>query len=674
MDLATREETRQKTREALETAESSLAEARQALEEATREEEEHRALLDLARRGADLAQQRDVLQSGEPCPLCGATEHPYADLRPEATDTALLQAQDRAERLAKVTAECRQQVDAEDETHRHASLEAERATSALEEAHAERDRLLTRWTELRDALPDLPATPEWLTPGQLDGSIEALDTTLAELEAKAEERERLEEEQRLAERRRAEAEKERALAEERITGLTTRSRELAEELEATRQAESEHRRELLERADELAREGDLEAPATPEALPAWLDELEAGHRRWATAEELRQRCRDHDERLGRRVRELLEDPPRPEAAEPASSALDHQGLSTLVDRIDHHLEEARSARERLETARADLEDARNGHTVTADAAERARRELERGLGPSRFQNLEALRAAVLPAAAMQDLRSRLESVTLTRERRQTEHRQALRQREEHQTQAATLGLGATEDPADRQAESERIAAQHRNLKAERDAARERLGSVRQRLETDDQNRERRRAATAHLADLEADCERAGRLNQLIGQKDGGKFRRFAQRLNLEQLLELANHRLKRLTPRYSLDQLADTLDLEVIDHDLADERRGVSTLSGGETFLVSLSLALALADLRRGHLRLGTLFLDEGFATLDDQSLDTALSVLEQLQGEQGTQILLISHAGALRERISHRVDVQKLGSGRSTLRVVVED
>ncbi len=95
-------------------------------------------------------------------------------------------------------------------------------------------------------------------------------------------------------------------------------------------------------------------------------------------------------------------------------------------------------------------------------------------------------------------------------------------------------------------------------------------------------------------------------------------------------------------------------------------------MSGGESFLVSLALALALADLRRGSLRLGTLFLDEGFGSLDEDTLDTALSVLEQLQADQNTQILIISHVGALKERIDHRIDIQKLGGGRSRLQILV--
>jgi len=164
---------------------------------------------------------------------------------------------------------------------------------------------------------------------------------------------------------------------------------------------------------------------------------------------------------------------------------------------------------------------------------------------------------------------------------------------------------------------------------------------------------------------------ASRLSSLIGQKDGGKFRRFAQQLNLDLLLELANLRLDRLAPRYLLARLGDTLELEVIDREMADERRPVNTLSGGESFLVSLALALALADLRRGSLRLGTLFLDEGFGSLDEDTLDTALSVLEQLQADQNTQILIISHVGALKERIDHRIDIQKLGGGRSRISIL---
>jgi len=96
----------------------------------------------------------------------------------------------------------------------------------------------------------------------------------------------------------------------------------------------------------------------------------------------------------------------------------------------------------------------------------------------------------------------------------------------------------------------------------------------------------------------------------------------------------------------------------------------VATLSGGETFLVSLALALALADLKRGGLRLGTLFIDEGFGSLDPTTLERCLAILERLQQEQNTQIVVISHVGALHERLAHRIEVRPQGNGRSRLRI----
>ena len=165
------------------------------------------------------------------------------------------------------------------------------------------------------------------------------------------------------------------------------------------------------------------------------------------------------------------------------------------------------------------------------------------------------------------------------------------------------------------------------------------------------------------------------LFKLIGRKDGDSFKLFAQSLNLQELIDRANHRLARLNPRYALaaatsEEGEPVLDFAVCDHHQADTRRPLTTLSGGETFLVSLALALALADFRRLDMPIETLLLDEGFGTLDQATLDTAMVTLRQLQQENLQQVGIISHVEVLKERVEARVVVEKLGNGRSTLRV----
>lgn len=161
------------------------------------------------------------------------------------------------------------------------------------------------------------------------------------------------------------------------------------------------------------------------------------------------------------------------------------------------------------------------------------------------------------------------------------------------------------------------------------------------------------------------------LNALIGSATGATFRKFAQGLTLEQLVLLANQQLQRLHSRYQLKRKMETdLDLVVVDNWQADAERDTKTLSGGESFLVSLALALALSDLVSNKTRIDSLFLDEGFGTLDPDTLDSALASLDQLNAT-GKQIGVISHVEALKERIPVQIRLEKQqGLGFSTLRI----
>jgi exonuclease SbcC len=163
------------------------------------------------------------------------------------------------------------------------------------------------------------------------------------------------------------------------------------------------------------------------------------------------------------------------------------------------------------------------------------------------------------------------------------------------------------------------------------------------------------------------------LHKLIGVSDGKSFKRFAQALNLGQLVDRANGHLARLAPRYRLAQWRaeglPTLQLVVRDLWQPGQVRGLQSLSGGESFLASLALALGLSDLRTSSMPIETLLLDEGFGTLDPATLEVALAALQHLQSG-GRQVGIISHVAALHERIPARVLVEPLGEGRSRLRV----
>ena len=173
-----------------------------------------------------------------------------------------------------------------------------------------------------------------------------------------------------------------------------------------------------------------------------------------------------------------------------------------------------------------------------------------------------------------------------------------------------------------------------------------------------------------LAEKQTVAERWAKLNKLIGSADGAKFKVIAQSYTLNLLLLHAKQHLSYLSKRYKLQQVPDTLALQVIDCDMCDEIRTVYSLSGGESFLISLALALGLSSLSSNNLKVESLFIDEGFGSLDAESLRTAMEALEQLQ-MQGRKIGVISHVQEMSERISVQVQVHKKVNGKSVLTVV---
>ena len=165
-----------------------------------------------------------------------------------------------------------------------------------------------------------------------------------------------------------------------------------------------------------------------------------------------------------------------------------------------------------------------------------------------------------------------------------------------------------------------------------------------------------------------ECSRWESLHALIGSADGKKYRNFAQGLTFELMVSHANQQLEKMTDRYLL--IRDTtqpLELNVVDTYQAGEIRSTRNLSGGESFIVSLTLALGLSKMASRNVRVDSLFLDEGFGTLDADALDTALETLAGLQ-QDGKLIGIISHVSALKERISTQINIEPVSGGRSTL------
>lgn len=175
--------------------------------------------------------------------------------------------------------------------------------------------------------------------------------------------------------------------------------------------------------------------------------------------------------------------------------------------------------------------------------------------------------------------------------------------------------------------------------------------------------------------LRKEADRWQRLSDLIGSADGKKFRSYAQAITLQQLIAIGNDHLESINPRYRMEYeppeagAPERLEMIIVDRYQNDNRRTMATLSGGESFLISLALALGLSDLASGKSLIQSLFIDEGFGTLDGKTLDQAMTTLEQLQA-QGKTIGLISHVPQLRERIYCQIQLERVGDGFSRIRV----
>lgn len=191
-----------------------------------------------------------------------------------------------------------------------------------------------------------------------------------------------------------------------------------------------------------------------------------------------------------------------------------------------------------------------------------------------------------------------------------------------------------------------------------------------RLRTQTENKAKVSGLQEELNVRRTESERWAKLNELAGSADGAKFRRIAQGYTLDILLSYANVQLRELTRRYRLERVPETLALQVIDRDMCDEVRTVHSLSGGESFLVSLALALGLSSLSSNRMRVESLFIDEGFGSLDAETLRVAMDALESLR-TQGRKIGVISHVQEMTERIPVRICVNRAGNGRSFLEVL---
>ena len=667
--------------------------AEQALQELREDyKREHQALLDvrriceLERTIAQLAEERAKLQPDQPCPLCGSCQHPaiaqYQQLEPGANQQRLNALETRVAQLKESgTAKGEQQ---------KLSLQQQQA---LQQEISEYDRQIataaTQWQALCGELALTCTLEQQAEFAQWQQQQDAQELTQQQQLQAREDAARAAQQAKDAHLQQQQQwqqhQNQQLLAQQQIANIQ-------HVLEEHSQHESSERHAHQQRVQQLSHQVEQHQLSLPEptARDSWLDALQQRWRKWqdserllaelqpqlAKAESERSNLQQNLEREQRRSAELqqtlsaLQQQQQQlqqqrqqlfgEQSVATARQQQHAALQQCEQVLAQQLQQWQQAQSALHGLKGQCEQIAAQQQTLHDRVAAAEAALQAALQQSDFADEAALRAALLEESEVQQLRQRLQTLEQQRQQQFTLHEQLTLRQAAHQQQRPADLRDDTAANIQQRLEQLRIAL--------RDNARQQ-GEAQQQLQSDAEQRQQQQALLAHIAAGEVELAQLGRLNDLVGSAKGDKFRRFAQGLTLDHLVWLANRQLDRLHGRYLLQRrISEELELQVVDTWQADATRDTRTLSGGESFLVSLALALALSDLVSHKTRIESLFLDEGFGTLDAETLDTALDALDALNAS-GKTIGVISHVEAMKERIPVQIRVRKMnGLGYSKL------
>ncbi|WP_027477629.1 AAA family ATPase [Curvibacter gracilis] len=624
-------------------------------------------LLAQEQRIQSLESHRQHLQPGEACPLCGSPDHPavaaYQALDVSATQAALQAAEQALD-----------QVRAEGEAAREALASTQASLNAWAQeqqgTQAEAEQALADWQQACEALGLAPqARPDWAAADALAQAVDHAGQDVAAALHTLQQAEAAEAALQAAQQRAhtqaqalQAAQAQLALLNQALQAAAQSQAALAAAVQQHAEALDSHRQAL---AVTLADDGfELPEPAQTEA---WLQARSAEWQQWQHNQTRRQAlatdlsrqqalCEAAQAEQARWAERWQALQPEPQGglfdAPPISLPEPAPSLAALGAEVDRLSRERAALQGRL----AQLQQALAGQQASLAQAEAA---WQAALQASPFANVQAYAEALLPAAERERLQALQASLAQALHQAQAVHEAALQQHAALLAQALSEASLAELDAL--------LAEQSQQL----DELRQQWGAQQALLRDDDQRRQSQQALLQHLNAQAAESELWQRLDGLIGSAKGDKFRRFAQGLTLDHLLHLANRQLQRLHGRYQLRRKGTgELELDVVDTWQGDTARDTRTLSGGESFLVSLALALALSDLVSHKTSIDSLFLDEGFGTLDADTLEVALCALDTLNAS-GKMIGVISHVEGLKDRISAQIRVEKGGGvGHSRLRV----
>ena len=625
-------------------------------------------------RSASVEELRAQLQDDQPCPVCGSQEHPYH--QPEA----LLQSLGRHDESEQATAQ----------------KAVDQLKEKLTELRAEVGGLIAQQKELLQQQDQLATQQQALAP-----SLQAhpLATTLLNQDA----------DKRGAWLSQQNRQLNQSITqdEQRQTALLTLQQDAARLTQQLRHAETAHqsaaqhldnqRRELGNDRQRLDEElsafasllpGDtLEALRTePAATFMQLDrqiaerlaQLDQQKEELAEQQQRQQQLEKEQDRQQTRVQQL-------QIAEQQFNALAAQQQASQ-QALGQLLGSHGSAEQWQQQLEQDVEQARNAETTTATElqnllTQRVRIAAELKAQQERLHTLESENREL--SGKIAEWRARhpelddggLEDLLQVDDAHVSELRQRLQHSEKAIEQANVLLQERDKRLLDHKAQhigdldDEQLANALTELQNQFTVSEQRCAELRAEQAEDQRRQNANQALAQQIADAYTEYQRWARLNALIGSATGDTFRKIAQAYNLDLLVHHANVQLRQLVRRYRLKRGGSMLGLLVMDTEMGDELRSVHSLSGGETFLVSLALALGLASMASSTLKIESLFIDEGFGSLDPESLQLAMDALDGLQA-QGRKVAVISHVQEMHERIPVQIQVRRQGNGLSTLEV----
>ena len=631
-----------------------------------------------------LEQAREQLEDGEPCPLCGASEHPYAagnvpqadstNLRLNAVKTKLTADSQQLLTIQIRIAEDNKALDQVIQQQQDTTLQITQQQKLIEQTRqqlSDSGLAPNRSTELADSLPQLvkdnkdclDSTNKLLT--TIEQQDQALLTLRATFETAKNSANELEQQQLRAghlkdsaEQTLVRLEKERSLLSEQlqgdqqsvlsalsIYGITT----LPEDGFATVENTLITRREQwltkqLEKTslDQSTTNLTLQIEHQNQQLSQRSDQLVKQHKDHATLLKAQ-----HALVLERKA--LFEDKdPVLEESRLAAAVLKAE---KQVDKDTQHLHSAMEAATKLNSKiKAIVESLQN----RAGQLNLAEDEFKLRLTKCSFISEAGFQSACLSDETRD---------TLSREARQLSDQQSgLDAR--HKDRRERLNNEREKSITERAIEP--LKQDLDNTNNQLNITQQELGACQQKLDDNQKLRASQQGRASAIDAQKIECERWDNLHLLIGSADGKKYRNFAQGLTFELLVGHANRQLQKMSDRYLLIRdKSEPLELNVVDNYQAGEIRSTKNLSGGESFIISLALALGLSQMASKNVRVDSLFLDEGFGTLDEDALDTALEALSSLQ-QSGKLIGVISHVSSLKERIGTQIMVSPKTGGRS--------